>query len=191
MLARGVRLIAAGNSYLCGTATGINITIDGYVWLRGVCGSSGSPFYFAGGVDITIGAEAVVTLTASDSNGYAGIMLGQGTGGPAIGGADGDDWPRGGAGNDLLSGGTNDDVLTGGLGFDRLSGGTGNDRFVFYRHSDNSTVATNTVPNDAFIFIGTAAFSQVAGQLRYGSAAGVITVKWMWMATAPSLWPFG
>jgi len=100
----------------------------------------------------------------------------------------------------FLGGGDND-TITGGTGADTLLGGTGNDRFVFLRQTDSGTFTTtsdriadfargqdvidlfgidarttNAVPNDAFSFIGAAAFTTVAGQLRYSSAAGVTTV---------------
>jgi Ca2+-binding RTX toxin-like protein len=128
--------------------------------------------------------------------------IGGGDGNDTLQGGDGDDWLRGAVGNDSLTGGGDNDTLIGATGADTLRGGTGNDRFVFVRQSDSgSTVATsdliadfvrgqdvidlfgidarttNTVPNDAFTFIGAAAFSNVAGQMRYSTAAGVTTLQ--------------
>lgn len=99
------------------------------------------------------------------------------------------------AGNDTLNGGAGDDKLTGGAGADDLYGGAGKDNFIFASVKD-STVATSgqdTIfdfatgdkidlsaidaktsggANDTFSFIGTKAFSKVAGQLRYEQKSG-------------------
>jgi VCBS repeat-containing protein len=107
-------------------------------------------------------------------------------------GSAGADTILGGAGNDTLAGGGGDDVITGGLGIDVLGGGSGADRFVFLKTDSGKTIATadriddfdgaegdridlsaidantkNGATDDAFDFIGTAAFSKVAGQLHY------------------------
>ncbi len=97
----------------------------------------------------------------------------------------------GNAGNDRLTAGTGDDVLVGGAGSDVLTGGLGADRFVFLSASD-STAALRDVITDfrtgdkidlraidadtdgtagdqAFRYIGSAAFSGVDGQLRYAN----------------------
>ncbi|MCR6499318.1 hypothetical protein MUO32_09770 [Shinella sp. CPCC 101442] len=98
----------------------------------------------------------------------------------------------GGTGNDVLSGGAGNDRLIGGLGFDDLYGGAGSDRFVFRSVKDLgvSKTATDTIfdfsqkdkdvidfaavdanlmktGDQAFSFIGTAKFSNSAGELRY------------------------
>jgi serralysin len=91
-----------------------------------------------------------------------------------------------GAGYDLLIGGAGNDLLYGGLGQDVIQGGGGADIFV-YRAAGESTAAladqvtfgagdrfdlsaidavSGGAANEAFTFIGTAAFSGVAGQLR-------------------------
>ena len=96
----------------------------------------------------------------------------------------------GGAGNDTLDGDDGDDVLVGGAGADTLTGGAGADRFVFQVGDldadpgrsdtiadfsraagdkiDLSALATNpsTSKRTAFSFVGTAAFSKRAGELR-------------------------
>jgi serralysin len=138
------------------------------------------------------------TLQGGEGNDW----LAGGDGNDTLQGGDGDDWMRGGAGNDSLLGNTDNDTLIGSLGADTLVGGSGNDHFVFVRQKDSGrtvatsdlitdfrsqedvidlvgvdAVTTNGVSNDAFTFIGTAAFSNVAGQLRYSSAAGVTTVQ--------------
>jgi Ca2+-binding RTX toxin-like protein len=97
----------------------------------------------------------------------------------------------GGTGNDSLNGGGGIDVLTGGAGVDSLNGGLGADLFVLGVTTDSGTVAgardiiadflsgtdridlrgidANTAvgADQAFTMINTAAFSNVAGQLRY------------------------
>lgn len=102
----------------------------------------------------------------------------------------------GGGGNDVLTGGNRDDtldggggrdVLVGGDGSDIMSGGAGADRFLFSAadlHSgdritdydraagdrmDISAIDADTVEagDQAFVFIGTAAFTHRAGELNY------------------------
>jgi hypothetical protein len=109
----------------------------------------------------------------------------------AVTGNNGVNLLRGLAGNDVLQGLGGNDVLTGGLGRDTLNGGLGADRFdfdavaesprgggrdtvVFQRTQgdriDLSTIDADTdgtAGNQAFRFIGGAAFSGVDGQLRF------------------------
>jgi len=101
----------------------------------------------------------------------------------ALRGGDGNDELFSGGGRDLLDGGRGDDVIHADNA--RIYGGDGADRFVF---RDGESVAeiydyapthgdlivltgidanTTTAANDRFRFIGTQAFSGVAGQLRY------------------------
>lgn len=112
----------------------------------------------------------------------------------------------GNAGANTLSGRGGNDVISGGSGRDVMSGGTGSDRFDFNRPSETSASATGrdritdfvsgvddidvstidaktTVGGyQAFTWIGTAAFSGAAGQLRYvktdvaGAANDKVTV---------------
>ena len=93
-----------------------------------------------------------------------------------------------------LNAGSGNDVLIGGLGADRLTGGNGNDIFVYQSTADSGVGAAardvitdfkrgdridlsnidaneSAVGNQAFSFIGAAAFS-AAGQLRF--AAGIL-----------------
>ncbi len=99
------------------------------------------------------------------------------------------------AGNDSLDGGLGDDTLIGGLGGDQLRGGGGADVFKFTSATDSGkgiatpavrdtildfgssdkidlsgidAITTNIAgTNDVFHWIGNAAFSGVAGELRY------------------------
>jgi Ca2+-binding RTX toxin-like protein len=99
------------------------------------------------------------------------------------------------AGNDTLSAGAGADWLEGGAGQDKLSGGADNDSFVF-RDGDFAGLTTSTCDeikdfatgdkirlnlvdantgltgDQAFAFIGTSAFSNIAGELRYEQISG-------------------
>src|SRR5262249_12293420 len=103
----------------------------------------------------------------------------------------GNDKIIGGLGGDLLLGGSGDDSLSGGPGIHTATGGAGADRFIFaavahfssgatphsitdFSHAqadkiDLSSIDADTITagNQAFSFIGTAAFSSHAGELRY------------------------
>lgn len=103
-------------------------------------------------------------------------------------GGDGNDMLIGGEGNDILLGGNGDDILEGGPGSDTLTGGAGKDIFRF-RPADIRDGSVDTITdytrgqdkidlsaidaimgtqaNDAFKFIGNAAFHKIAGELRY------------------------
>lgn len=117
-------------------------------------------------------------------------------GADAVAGGAGHDILRGGGGDDVLSGGAGDDQLVGGAGADRLTGGAGADRFIFAATSESGLGAARDVIVDfsrgtdrvdlaaidantrvsgdqAFRFVGSAAFSGTAGELRF--AAGALT----------------
>lgn len=113
-------------------------------------------------------------------------------------GHDDNDILYGDSGNDFIDGGAGDDVILGGFGKDFLNGDTGADRFVFGENEtsrwegaadtiidfsgsqlegdtiDLSAIDadSNTADDDAFSFIGTAAFSGTAGELRTYSNGG-------------------
>jgi hypothetical protein len=121
-------------------------------------------------------------------------LVGNG-GNDRLSGMDGNDRLIGGLGNDTLSGGAGNDTLHGGSGKDVLSGGAGRDVFVFKSHTESGTgsrkdtitdfqtsmdridlrsidASTNISGNQAFVFIGSSAFSGTSGELRY--SAGVL-----------------
>ncbi len=132
-------------------------------------------------------------------NGAANTLDGF-TGDDVIAGLGGNDTMLGGAGADSLDGGAGRDRLTGGAGVDILTGGLEADTFVFGigdmgtsqatvdhiadwsgvgaqgDRIDLSAIDANTAngssTNEAFSFIGDAAFSNVAGQLRSEAIAG-------------------
>ncbi|RXF69934.1 calcium-binding protein [Hansschlegelia zhihuaiae] len=106
----------------------------------------------------------------------------------------GDDKLTGDAQANRIEGEDGDDTITGGGGLDSLLGGGGADRFVFNAKSlgvdnkaeildfevslgdliDVSGIDANTLEdaNQAFSFIGTGAFTSVAGQLRWSYLGG-------------------
>ena len=120
-----------------------------------------------------------------------------GSGANSFYGSDMNNVMDGGAGNDLLDGRGGDDVLIGGAGRDQLAGRGGNDVFRFDLVRD-SAVGANADritdftrgsdkidlsridaiaggADDAFTFIGSGAFSNKAGELRYTStSAGTV-----------------
>ena len=114
----------------------------------------------------------------------------------------GNDALYGGAGNDTLVGGAGIDTLCGDFGQDKLYGGTGGDRFYFRAITDSTNAVAGRdiiydfklaegdrvnlididanariAGNQAFTYIGTAAFSGVAGQLhvQYTSGSTYVT----------------
>ena len=115
-----------------------------------------------------------------------------------LSGDTGDDSLDGGADRDTLFGGTGSDTLTGGLSFDEMTGGLGSDLFVFAAtaHIGTTPAARDKINgfvtgqdlidliaidanifaagNQSFTFIGTAAFTSVAGQLRYSPVNGLL-----------------
>jgi Ca2+-binding RTX toxin-like protein len=133
-------------------------------------------------------------------NTLANTLVGN-AGNNSLSGGDGNDYIVGGAGNDTLTGGAGNDRLIGGAGRDSLNGGAGNDTFDFDLVSDSpagpalrdsivggfshgsdridlATIDANTLVggNQAFSFIGSAAFSGVAGQLRYTNYSGNVII---------------
>jgi hypothetical protein len=129
-------------------------------------------------------------LTGDDS----ANVLNSDQGDDELHGRAGADTLSGGIGNDSLFGGDGNDTLIGGAGRDRLVGGDGQDTFVFTAptdsekgveqrdmiadfqqgldHIDLSAIDAGSA-NGAFTFIGTAAFSHQAGELRqFDNAAG-------------------
>ncbi|MBI2717367.1 MAG: hypothetical protein HYX36_01190, partial [Rhizobiales bacterium] len=164
-----------------------------------ITGTSGDDVLYG-----TTASENILGLGGNDTiYGQGGTdVLSGGDGNDTLKGGDGNDTLNGGNGNDTLSGGAGADVLTGGLGADRLNGGLGADTFVFdsltsslpgsgnydaiydFNHAegdriDLSQIDANSgvVGDQAFTFIGTAAFTKHAGELNYKAAGSGIMIS--------------
>ncbi|HYX17624.1 MAG TPA: calcium-binding protein [Nostoc sp.] len=117
-----------------------------------------------------------------------------------INGGDGNDEIDGGDGNDQINGGNGNDTLIGGAGTDTITDGGGNDTFKYLNTSESqvgvardilidftsgidkidlSAIDAELSPagNQAFKFIGTAAFTGSAGEVRYFSNDGNLFVQ--------------
>ncbi|WP_225008576.1 M10 family metallopeptidase C-terminal domain-containing protein [Novosphingobium percolationis] len=153
-----------------------------------------TPFEFRSNLAIALGVtiENATGGAAADTisgNAVANVLTG-GAGADALSGLGGNDTLSGGTGGDKLSGGAGNDTLRGGTGRDVLTGGSGVDSFVFASGESSRTHASSdritdfshaqgdridlsridassmTTGNQAFAFIGNAAFDKVAGQLH-------------------------
>lgn len=151
-----------------------------------------------GGDDEISGGDGFDSLSGGAGNdilsgGDGALIARSGDGNDRIDGGGDDDILDGGKGKDTLLGGTGNDTLTGGQSRDELTGGTGVDVFVLVLTSDSGTTAAlrdlitdfasgidkvdlslldaNALlgGNQAFSFIGSAAFTGTSGQLRYAS----------------------
>jgi Ca2+-binding RTX toxin-like protein len=141
---------------------------------------------------VIIGGDGNDNLTGGNGHDY----IEGGGGDDVLRGQNGNDVLIGGDGNDKLFGGNGDDVLFGGMGTDILNGGRGKDTFVWTDIAESRPGAGRDIiedftqgedkidvsridaiaggANDAFVFIGTAAFT-AAGQLRqFESGKGTI-----------------
>lgn len=139
-------------------------------------------FYADAGASVSLATGA-----ASDGNGGADTL----TAIEGVYGSKFDDAIRGDAGSNELFGNAGDDTLRGGAGQDLVVGNAGADRFVFvdgevsatlkgadligdFSHGEGDRIDlsgidanTNAAGNQAFTFIGGAAFSGTAGELRF------------------------
>jgi Ca2+-binding RTX toxin-like protein len=166
------RWVGVTVNLLTGTGTGGSALGDIYISIEDVNGSQAADTLFGNG--------AVNLL-----NGY-----------------NGDDTIDGGAGHDLLDGGAGNDLLHGGSAMDQLTGGAGADSFIFVTTTESpSTAAGRDLITDfshaqgdridlslidanagaagdqAFTYLGTGAFTGVAGQLHTWYDAGKTIVS--------------
>ena len=171
-----VRLALDGSFAATGVALG-----DTYSGFENVVGSKT-------GANVLTGDGVANVLTGGDGK---DTLSGQ-AGADTLNGGLGDDILLGGTGDDTLNGGEGIDRLTGGIGKDTMIGGLGADVFIFgpadfsgitsgtadflgdFNRASGDRIdlalidaKTATTANEAFTFIGTAAFSGVAGELRY------------------------
>lgn len=111
------------------------------------------------------------------------------SGADTLSGGDGNDTLTGAAGADTLSGGNGNDTITGGTGADTLTGGANVDTFIFSNGDTGLGAAADRIQDfvsgtdkinlagidantglsgdQAFTFLGSGAFTGVAGQLHY------------------------
>ena len=120
-----------------------------------------------------------------------------GDGADQLYGGNGNDILVGGGGTNLLDGGNGHDLLISGSGLDMMTGGRGSDTFMFYSLANSAPGGGDSITdfirgedkidvsaidaiagggNDAFVFIGSEAFS-AAGQLRQFDFGGGIMVE--------------
>ena len=144
------------------------------------------------------GGDDTVDFTDVELSGIG--QLDAGAGNDAVTGSIGADLILGGAGADTLRGGNSADTLVGGAGRDVLNGGVGPDVFRFDDHAElglgvnadliedfllgsdiidlaGVDAGASAAGNQVFAFIGTAAFTNVAGQLRYLHSGGQTIVQ--------------
>ena len=140
----------------------------------GLFGEAGNDALFGGGSQDKLDGGA-------DNDTLSG-----GVEGDSLRGGDGDDVLDGGAGSDAMNGGTGIDIFTGGEGRDKFrfgDGDTGNsiataDRITDFEQAQGERISLTLMDaivggaDDAFAFIGTAAFGNIAGQLRYELIGG-------------------
>lgn len=147
-------------------------------------------------LDVLNGGKSDDTISGSSGN----DTIKGGRGDDSLSGGDNDDLLYGNAGADRLEGGNGADRLFGGAGRDVSTGGAGADLFLFKEVSDLTTTRkpetitdftqgedriffapidanSGTIGDDAFTFVGTAAFSNTAGELRYYQTAGATFVE--------------
>jgi len=142
-----------------------------------------------------------INNAAGTGNSVANIILGNDANN-VLSGLGGNDRLEGNGGNDTLLGGDGADILRGGSGLDTMTGGAGGDRFLFdeaelagltsatcdrivdFSSADKDRIGLTDIDADtatadideAFTFIGTAAFSGTAGELRYEQAGGLTLI---------------
>jgi Ca2+-binding RTX toxin-like protein len=173
----GVDTLAYTYGLVAGSSTGVVVSLA----------STAAQVTRGSGTDQVTGFENLV------GSGLADRLTGS-SGRNGLNGGAGDDQLLGGAGDDVLVGGSGRDVMTGGSGLDvfdfnaaRETGSTSGTADViadFTRGSDRIDLSgidarSATAANDAFSYIGTAAFSSTnaTGQLRFatdGSGNGMI-----------------
>ena len=143
---------------------------------------------------LSVGVANVVDGVTLTGTSKANTLTG-GTAEDTISGLGGADTLSGLGGNDALNGGDGNDTLTGGAGADNLTGGAGADTFVYAGLSDSTAAIldfitdfntsqsdrislsaldanANVAGDQAFSWVGTGAFTGVAGQLRYYQSNG-------------------
>ncbi|MFE0756326.1 calcium-binding protein [Inquilinus sp. NPDC058860] len=192
----------AGNDTLSGLA-GAD-TLAGGVGDDVLRGGVGADRLVGGaGIDTATYSESPfgVTVDITAGKGTSGYAYGDVLSGiENVRGSSANDVLSGGATANTLLGNAGNDVIDGRGGKDSLGGGTGTDRFVFdavshstvgapdrivdFSHAEGDRIdlrpidaATGAGGNQAFSFIGTAAFGHHAGELHYAITGGTTTIS--------------
>ncbi|WP_255646817.1 type I secretion C-terminal target domain-containing protein [Inquilinus sp. Marseille-Q2685] len=117
--------------------------------------------------------DTLVSIEGVAGSRYADTLIGSSTAN-ILNGGDGDDVLRGGGGRDTLTGEGDADRFVFTTTGDSATGSANADRITDFSHAqgdriDLSLIDANTgaAGNQAFSFIGTEAYTGVAGQLRY------------------------
>ena len=183
----------AGNDILVGGGGNDRYFVDSGDRVRELAGGGNDIVYARTSFVLTAGSH-VELLAAVDGAATDAINLGGNELNNVIQGNAGSNTIVGGAGNDYCSGLGGADILDGGADADILLGGAGADTFRFsaLAHSvpgaadkvmdfvsgtdriDLSLIDANSgaAGNQAFNFVGTAAFTNTAGELRYQVSGG-------------------
>lgn len=179
-------------------SAGVQVALDGSI--DGTGWASGDTYTgFENITGSTLGSDTLIGdggINVLDGLGGNDTLAGMG-GADTLKGGRGNDLLNGGGDNDVLDGGAGNDTLSGGTGRDEFTGGAGLDKFTlvkgdfagltdttadvihdFHRaERDNIDLSaidanTKTAANDAFIYIASAAFHQIAGELRIKKTGG-------------------
>lgn len=171
----GFDIFRGGNGTDTVIATSANTVI-------GLLGGSSIETYSSGG----FANVSILTTDSNETYNFNGVTL---TGITLINLAGGNDTVTGSAAADAIRGGSGQDTMTGLAGADRfvfddgdfagMAAGTADRIIDFTKGSDkldlslvDANLANGTSTDQAFSFIGTSAFSGVAGQLRYQQTSG-------------------
>jgi Ca2+-binding RTX toxin-like protein len=178
------------------TGSGFDDTLEGDGGNNVLAGGAGvdmlSYAHAAAGVSVNLalsgaqatggaGMDTVNLFENLTGSGFGDTLTGS-SGANSLIGLDGADSLSGGSGNDTLAGGAGDDTLSGGANADRfvfVDGPAGVDTIADFSSAQLDKIdlvgldANTTLGGDqAFVFIGAAAFHGVAGELRFATVAG-------------------
>lgn len=191
MTARG---LVSGADYLTGIELGAEVNFGAGSLTINNFDYQLSRYVITDGADSLIGTvqDDVINALAGDDRllgGFGRDRLTGGLGNDSLYGGDGADVLIGAAGNDRIAGSTGADRLIGGTGVDVLTGGAGADVFIYQKPGDSTATTRDRITdfdptqgdkidlhlidanqmlvgNQAFHFIGQAAFSGTAAELR-------------------------
>ncbi|MEH2025847.1 calcium-binding protein [Nostoc sp.] len=178
-----------------------NDTIDGGFGLDILNGGAGvdtlDVTFFSGAyvLNLTTGVTNFVGETAINFE-----NVNTGAGNDSITGSVANNVINTGSGNDTINGGDGDDILIGGAGTDRITDGGGDDIYKYFSTSESQVGVARDIltdftsgfdkidlsaidaelsvfGNQAFNFIGTAAFTGTAGEVRYFTSGSNLFVQ--------------